>query len=54
MDQVRKRDLPPGFSSSSSSCLLRVLGLQFAGHVEQKVLVVNDLELSDVGLGLQV
>lgn len=53
MDQVRKLDLPPGFSSSSS-CLLRVLGLQFAGHVEQKVLVVNDLELSDVGLGLQV
>lgn len=34
--------------------LLRVLGLQLAGHFKQQVLVVDDLQLPDVGLGLEV
>ena len=33
---------------------LCVFGLQLAGHVEQKVLVVDHLELPNVGLRLQV
>lgn len=34
--------------------ILAVLRLQFAAHVEQQILVVDDLQLSDVGLGLEV
>lgn len=37
-----------------SSAPLRVFGLQLAGHVEQQVLVVDHLQLTDVGLRLQV
>lgn len=55
--RTRSRSERPPLGSGSGDPLLahlRVFGLQLAGHVEQKVLVVDDLQLPDVGLGLQV
>lgn len=59
LEQQRLPPLPPQYQSLLVRlCLLAVplcvFGLQFAGHVEQQVLVVNHLQLADVGLRLQV
>lgn len=40
--------------SRPEGLFLSVFWLQFAGHVKEQVLVVNDLQLSDVGLGLEM